>query len=119
VTVTTPRSPRRAPSHLTSSSKKIWRQLAEEYQLHDEPAAILVLTAAMEARDRMEQARREVAEHGMTVPTGAGGVKPAPAVGIERDARIAMVRCLRELSLGVAEGYESARPPRTGTGAFS
>jgi hypothetical protein len=43
-------------------------------------------------------------------------VKMHPAVAVERDARLAAVR-LRELRLdGEPGGYESARPPRIGTG---
>jgi phage terminase small subunit len=103
------------PKHLSRSSKAVWRSLVEDYDLDDEPHALLTLTAALESRDRCEQARQQIAREGLTVPTGVGGLKPHPAVGIERDARLAMVRCLRELALdGELGGYESARPPRVG-----
>lgn len=92
----------------------MWKRIAEDFDLWGDDAALLVLNAAMEARDRCEQARQEVAKAGLTVPTGAGGVKPHPAVAIERDARLSMIRALRELSLD--SDYESARPPRIGGG---
>jgi P27 family predicted phage terminase small subunit len=108
---------RAAPKHLSADSRRVWRRVADDFDLWQEDAALLTLTAAMEARDRCEQAREQLATEGLTVATGAGGLKPHPAAGIERDNRLAMVRCLRELSLdGGDAGYESARPPRVGSG---
>ncbi len=115
----------RAPSHLSRSSKVIWRKLATDYDLGREPHALLALTAALEARDRCEQARKQIAAEGLTVSTEAGSLKPHPAVNIERDSRLSMLRALRELSLdageviGAANGYHDSRPPRIGTGARS
>ena len=108
-----------APKHLSASSRRIWRKIADDFDLYGEDAAMVTLTLAMEARDRCEQARELIANEGMTVPTGAGGLKPHPAVGIERDARLACIRCLRELSLDSGDGYEGSRPPRIGSGALT
>ena len=55
---------------------------------------------------------REILEtEGLTVQT-AGGIKPHPAIAIERDSRLAVARLLRELDLDT-EPPTSARfgPP--------
>ena len=60
------------PRHLSASSKRIWRTIAEDYDLHGEPQSIAVLTAACEARDRAEQARQAVEQDGLMVETVSG-----------------------------------------------
>ncbi len=92
--------PLRAPAHLSPSSRKLWRRIADDYfSGAGEDAALLVLTAGMEARDRCAQAREIVDREGMVVPTGTGSVKPHPAIHIERDARLQLIRAMRELGL--------------------
>jgi P27 family predicted phage terminase small subunit len=110
----------KAPAHLSPAAKKVWRSVVEDYDLAAEPHALLVLTAGLEAFDRKEQARKELALDGLSIPTESGSLKSHPAIAVERDSRLAMVRCFRELSLdageGLAGGYEAARPPRVGGG---
>ncbi len=50
------------------------------------------------------------AKHGTTYDDRFGAPHARPEIGIERDARLAFVRCLRELGLDVSEPGES-RPP--------
>ena len=107
-----------APRHLSAESKRIWRKIAADFDLYDDDSAMVTLRLAMEARDRCEQARQRLARDGIVAKDRFGQLRAHPAVAIERDARIACIRCLRELSLDGSEaGYESARPPRIGTGA--
>jgi phage terminase small subunit len=47
--------------------------------------------------DRMEGARAVIAKEGMTVPTRNDGVKAHPLLAVERDARLALARLIREL----------------------
>jgi phage terminase small subunit len=86
------------PRHLSAEAKRRWRELADQHHVERDPAALLTLRAAMEALDRMEVARKDIAKRGSSVATGAGGVKTNPSVAIERDSRRAMVSCLSELS---------------------
>jgi phage terminase small subunit len=53
---------------------------------------------ALEAWDRAQGAREQLEREGLTVPTG-GGIRPHPCIAIERDARLAVARLVRELDL--------------------
>jgi phage terminase small subunit len=109
-----------APAHLSPSSKRLYRQLVADYALDREPAAIETLRLACEALDRAAEARRELAENGAVYIDRFNQPKTSPWVAIERDSRIAAVRCFRELSLDGGSGdYTDARPPRIGSGALS
>lgn len=94
-----PRTRRRdpePPAHLSRSSKALWRSVLVEYELarHE----MTVLAAALESRDRMDQARDQIKLEGLTVE-GRFGPKQHPAVAIERDSRLAMIRAWRALKL--------------------
>jgi len=54
-----------------------------------------------EAWDRSEQAQVRLDQEGLTVEGREGGMRPHPCVAIERDARLAVARLLRELDLDV------------------
>ena len=61
------------PKHLSPSSKKLWRRIAEDYfSGQGEDAALLVLTAGLEGARPCGQAREIVDREGMVVPTGTG-----------------------------------------------
>lgn len=99
----------RAPSHLTAPTKAWWRQVAAEYDL--EAHHLRLLTLACEAWDRAAQAREILAESGPVIDDRFGQPKAHPAVAIERDARIAFARLVRELDLD-GEPLPDPRMPR-------
>ena len=84
------------PPHLSSSSAEWWRTTLESYVL--EPHHLKLLQLACEAWDRCQQARQILEDEGPTVQT-EGGIKPHPAISIERDSRLACARLIRELDL--------------------
>lgn len=86
----------KAPAHLQRATRAWFLTVLRDYQL--EPHHVRLLTLAAEAWDRHEQARAEIACDGLTIPT-AHGRKTHPAVAIERDARLAFARLVRELDL--------------------
>ena len=99
--VTAPEPPRTlhsAPDHLSPAMKAWWNSIVAEIDL--EPHRLRVLEAACGAWDRMVEARKAVAEHGLTYSSKDGDPRPRPEVAIERDARIAFARLVRDLGLG-------------------
>ncbi len=107
-----------APKHLTAPSRKLFRRLVVDYALGREPHALEVLRLALEALDRCEEARGVLARDGSYVPDRFGVLRAHPAIGVERDSRLAALRAFRELALDGATPDE-VRPPRAGSGAMS
>lgn len=101
-----------APKHLSRSSKALYRRTVADYGLSGEAHALEVLRLACEALDRCEEARQAIDSDGAIVPDRFGTPKAHPAVGIERDARIAAMRAFRELSLDADGGAGEPRVPR-------
>ena len=62
-------------------------------------APFAALAVACETWDRAQAARAQLAREGLTVPGREGGIRPHPCVAIERDARLAVARLVRELDL--------------------
>ncbi len=107
-----------APPHLTPESKRLFRQIANDYSLWKEAHALEVLRLGCEAIDRGAQARREIAKHGAVYVDRFGAPRSSPWASIERDSRLHAVRCFRELSLDAGQ-YIDSRPPRVGSGQLS
>jgi len=96
------------PSHLSKPAKALSTSIAATYIL--ESHHYHLLTLAMEASDRCEDARQAIARDGLMVVDRYGASKLHPAVSAERDSRLAVARLLRELALDVDKPDES-RPP--------
>src|SRR5689334_16685248 len=92
-------SRQKPPAHLSESTVAWWRAVVRDYDL--EPHHLRLLQAACEAWDRYQQARMALAEHGLTFTDEKGMVRARPEAAIERDARTAFARLLRELDLDV------------------
>jgi phage terminase small subunit len=82
-----------------------------KYEL--EPHHVHLLEAACTAWDRMTEARKVLAENGLSYEDTRGRHHPLPEVAIERDARISFARLLRDLGLDEATPSAEAdtRPP--------
>jgi phage terminase small subunit len=102
-------SPTDPPSGLSKAAKAWWREEVEQYEL--EAHHLRLLSEAAWAWDRCQSARALVDAEGMVVRDRFGQSKPHPATAIERDARAAYTRIMRELDLDGATSPES-RPPR-------
>ena len=85
------------PAHLSPSAAQWWATTVETYVLWEHHLRLLQL--ACEAWDRSQQARVELDRDGLTVSGREGGVRPHPCIAIERDARLAVARLVRELDL--------------------
>lgn len=114
----TTKTNRRAPGHLSPKRRRLYRRVADDFELWREPHALEVLRLACEALDRGDDARAAIAKHGTTYDDRFGQPRARPEIAIERDSRLAVARLFRELSLD-GGAPDDARPPRIGTGALA
>lgn len=94
-----------APGHLSPRARTFWRKIASEYVL--ESHQLELLRRVCEAMDTADQARSLLAAEGLTTSDRYDQLKAHPAVNIERDARLAIARLLRELNLAAEEPADS------------
>ena len=91
------------PTHLTPEAKRLWRQVNNEYEL--ESNHLIVLKTALEAFDRLTEARVTIAAEGSTYETESGYIRPHPSLQIEKEARSGFLQAWRML------GFDM-EPPR-------
>lgn len=101
--------PGQPPAHLSTSSKRWFKAIVSEYDLEGHHLRLLAL--ACEAFDRGQEARAIVDAEGCIAFDRFGQSRPHPAVAIERDARTAAARLIRELGLDDSPEPDP-RPPR-------
>ena len=101
----------RAPDHLSPESKRIWREVVQEYSL-DDAAGLRILRVALESFDRAQAARKAIDRDGMTTRDKAGQLKSHPLLPIERDSRAAFLAGLKALNLDIEPpNHTIGRPP--------
>jgi len=91
--------PPQPPAHLSASAQQWWQATVDRFELEEHHLRLLQL--ACEGWDRAQTARELLDREGLTIPGREGGIRPHPAVAIERDARLAVARLVRELDLDV------------------
>ena len=106
-------APPEPPKHLSKEAAAWWRSVVRDYDM--EAHHLHLLEAACGAWDRMVQARKEIASRGITFAAANGDLKANPAVAIERDARVAFARLVRELDLDAEGPADRSRPPAIGS----
>jgi P27 family predicted phage terminase small subunit len=89
--------PPQPPGHLSPSARQWWQTTVETYVLQEHHLRLLQLLC--ESWDEAQKARAQLEREGLTVPGREGGIRSHPCVTIERDARLAVARLLRELDL--------------------
>lgn len=98
------------PGHLSPAMCAWWRSVLESHDLEEHH--LHLLESAASAWDRMVQARLALDEHGLIFEDRNGDPKARPEVAIERDARTAFARLVRELDLDAAPPPQPrGRPP--------
>ena|SRR2546425_6275854 len=85
------------PRHLSRDARAWWRLVVERYELEEQHLRLLQL--ACESWDRSQTARAALVKHGTVYNDRFGQPRARPEVAIERDARLAFARLLRELDL--------------------
>ncbi len=100
----------KTPPGLSAAAKAWWTKLTAEYQLED-AAGLLLLETALQAFDRMHQARDLIAVHGAVTLDRFDQLRPNPATTIERDSRAAMLGALKALNLDIEPLKDSPGRP--------
>jgi P27 family predicted phage terminase small subunit len=101
----------KTPPSLSAAATAWWRKLTAEYQLED-AAGLLLLETALQAFDRMHEARDLIAKHGAVTLDRFEQLRPNPATTIERDSRAAMLSALKALNLDIEPLRDGVgRPP--------
>lgn len=104
---------RSAPKHLQPATAAWWRGVLRDFDLDEHHVRLLTLAA--ESWDRAQEARERLVADGAYYVDRFHQPKSHPAIGVERDARLAFARLLRELDLD-AEAPADVRTPRRGRG---
>ncbi len=105
------KSTTKTPPGLSPAAGAWWKKLTADYSL-DDPAGQLLLETALQAFDRMHQARALIEKHGAVTVDRFGQLRPNPATTIERDSRAAMLAALKSLNLDLEPLRDAAgRPP--------
>ena len=92
---------------------RVWvKAVLAEFVLEEHHRRLLLMAA--EAWDRVQEARGYIKAEGPYLEDRFGQLKAHPAIAVERDARIAFARLLRELALDVEPPgtSENQRVPR-------
>jgi P27 family predicted phage terminase small subunit len=87
-----------APKHLSAEAKRLWAKLQTDFVIDDQ-AGLLILQSALEAFDRVQEARLILAKDGAVVRDRWGQAKQHPASLVEASARQQMHSALRLLKL--------------------
>jgi phage terminase small subunit len=98
-----------APKNLTPGALAAWRDIHRRYRVHQD--CLPALTELVEALSRKEQAQEAIAADGILIEDRFKVKRPHPALAIERDSRLAVLRCLKVLGLPSVEESRLGRPP--------
>lgn len=108
------------PDHLSAESQAIWKRLVDDWDFYraregteaapPDLAMFIPLRIALEAFDRLQEARGRIAKEGAYYRTKTGFLKEHPALRIEKEARSGFLMSWRMLNLGVEEPGEIGRP---------
>jgi P27 family predicted phage terminase small subunit len=94
----------RAPAHLSDSSRRLYGQITGNWILESHHLAIL--TKALEALDRADQARAEIGTGPLMVESRLGEMKSHPLLAVEREARAQFGTLLKQLGLDLTPPVE-------------
>jgi P27 family predicted phage terminase small subunit len=85
------------PAHLGEREQAIWNAVAADWK--GTAASFIVLTTALEAHQRAREARQIIDDEGMVVTGRDGQSKAHPLCSVERDARAAFQRTIKQLGI--------------------
>jgi P27 family predicted phage terminase small subunit len=88
----------RGPRHLGPHGRKLFGEIAAEFEISDAAGLALLATAA-ECLDRMRAAQAAIEKHGAVVEDRYKQVKVNPACTLEKDSRNGFLAAVRALNL--------------------
>ena len=97
------------PDYLTDESKNIWDALHKSFTLkehHD-----IVLKTALEAYDRLQQARQIIDKDGAVIEAHNGYYQKNPMLQIEKEARSGFLAAWKALNIDIEPPKDLGRPP--------
>jgi phage terminase small subunit len=97
----------RAPSHLSTASRKLWNTIQRDFELRADELRLLEL--ALTALDRACEAGKRLDSEGLTLP-GRTGDRVHPLVAVERSATLEFAKLVRQLGLGDDIPSATTRP---------
>lgn len=101
------------PRDLGAAGRKLWASILAAWELSEHE--LLILADACRQADRAAEARKLIDAEGITVDSGRAGLKPHPAVAIERNAQASVVTLLRSIGITAAAEQTRDRGGRFGT----
>ena len=88
------------PASLSLPARNLWQSIVDEYGIAD-VGGLTVLSAGIEAYERMREAQAVVGREGLTIQDRYGVAKAHPACAVERDCRGQWLAALKMLNLDV------------------
>lgn len=98
----------KAPEHFSEEAAELWNSILEEYEL--EPADKAILKVGLEAYDRLQLIREQIALEGATVTDPSGRVRAHPALQAEKQAASVYLQAFRLLALNEDPPLPVGRP---------
>jgi phage terminase small subunit len=87
-----------APSHLSEKSKTLWNEIVPKRG--SGASRLALITIALESLDRADEARKLIAEEGLTsITKKTGAIHVNPLLKIERESKNLFVKIFNDLGL--------------------
>lgn len=88
------------PTRLSAQSQQLWRVMVPHAL---DPGRQVLLANALDALDRLEQIRAELAQRGLTIVSATGGVRANPLLRLEKELRGSVANLFCQLGLNLVK----------------
>ena len=103
-------TPNRPPAHLSRKSKKLWREINEDWKL--DTWFLVTLRIALEGLDALDEANRILREEGPYTVSPTGHKRRHPALDAQKQHRTGFLMAWKALNLDVVPPLDAiGRPP--------
>ena len=103
-------TPNKPPKHLSRGSKRLWREINQDFEL--ETWFLLTLQLALEELDALDRANEILREEGLYIVTPSGIKRRHPALDAQKQHRTGFLMAWKALNLDIAPPLDTiGRPP--------